>query len=276
MWEILSTSWFLNKHCVGWLPPCGCVLQNMDHLVGWEGWPFFPFSHLGLGFMSTHICATRLGLGACFKWCPWRLYDLYLEPQTTINKWMFGETTIFYIKIWNHPIETSIYKWLFGVPGTKVICKSTADLLFFFLILEVKVPWISHHSIWKRMAVWKSPDEKESQCKNQHLHHSWGRKGLLFWKEWRATLAARCHGWKQLLSSTGGGHFWQNIGGHRERDFGGQGQWLAKKNRPVEKENRNRSNWCVSCGGIHEFIWIHSSLVDLRRKKVAKRLCFSC
>ena len=42
----------------------------------------------------------------------------YLEPQTTIYKWMFGETTIFYIKIWNHPIETTIYKWLFGVPGT--------------------------------------------------------------------------------------------------------------------------------------------------------------
>ena len=39
----------------------------------------------------------------------------FLEPQTTICKWMFGETTIFYIKIWNHPI--TIYKWLFGVPG---------------------------------------------------------------------------------------------------------------------------------------------------------------
>ena len=30
---------------------------------------------------------------------------------------MFGETTIFYVMIWNHPVETSIYKWLFGVPG---------------------------------------------------------------------------------------------------------------------------------------------------------------
>ena len=40
-----------------------------------------------------------------------------LETQTTIYKWMFGETTIFYTKIWNHPIETTIYKWLFGVPG---------------------------------------------------------------------------------------------------------------------------------------------------------------
>ena len=41
----------------------------------------------------------------------------YLEPQTTIKKWMFGETTISYVKIGNHPIETTIYKWLFGVPG---------------------------------------------------------------------------------------------------------------------------------------------------------------
>ena len=31
---------------------------------------------------------------------------------------MFGETTISYVKIGNHPIETTIYKWLFGVPGT--------------------------------------------------------------------------------------------------------------------------------------------------------------
>ena len=30
---------------------------------------------------------------------------------------MFGETTISYVKIGNHPIETAIYKWLFGGPG---------------------------------------------------------------------------------------------------------------------------------------------------------------
>ena len=30
---------------------------------------------------------------------------------------MFGETTISYVKIGNHPIETTIYKWLFGVSG---------------------------------------------------------------------------------------------------------------------------------------------------------------
>ena len=34
---------------------------------------------------------------------------------------MFGETTIFHVKIWNHPIETTIYKWLFGVPGKNLV-----------------------------------------------------------------------------------------------------------------------------------------------------------
>ena len=42
---------------------------------------------------------------------------IYLELQTTSFLWMFGETTIFHVKIWNHPIETTIYKWMFGVPG---------------------------------------------------------------------------------------------------------------------------------------------------------------
>ena len=41
----------------------------------------------------------------------------YLEPETTIYKWMFGETTTFHVKIWNHPIETPIYKQMFQVPG---------------------------------------------------------------------------------------------------------------------------------------------------------------
>ena len=36
---------------------------------------------------------------------------------------MFGETTISYVKIGNHPIETTIYKWLFGVPGIYVEVK---------------------------------------------------------------------------------------------------------------------------------------------------------
>ena len=44
----------------------------------------------------------------------------YLEPKTTIYKWMFGETTIFYFKIWNHPIETTILKFRFQVVSKSV------------------------------------------------------------------------------------------------------------------------------------------------------------
>ena len=31
---------------------------------------------------------------------------------------MFGETPIFHVMTWNHPIETSILKWMFRVQGT--------------------------------------------------------------------------------------------------------------------------------------------------------------
>ena len=37
---------------------------------------------------------------------------------------MFGETTISYVKIWNHPIETTIYKWL-ALGFQEVIINST-------------------------------------------------------------------------------------------------------------------------------------------------------
>jgi len=41
-----------------------------------------------------------------------------LELQTTSLKWMFGKTTTLHVKILNHPIETTIYKQMFQVPGT--------------------------------------------------------------------------------------------------------------------------------------------------------------
>ncbi len=43
--------------------------------------------------------------------------NMYLVPETTILKWMFGETTISYVKNWNHPIETTTNEWMFEVPG---------------------------------------------------------------------------------------------------------------------------------------------------------------
>ena len=38
---------------------------------------------------------------------------------------MFGETTIFHVKILNHPIETTVYKWMFQVRGAGVSQKTT-------------------------------------------------------------------------------------------------------------------------------------------------------
>ena len=33
---------------------------------------------------------------------------------------MFGGTTIFYVEIWNHPIETTLENGLFGIPGISI------------------------------------------------------------------------------------------------------------------------------------------------------------
>ena len=33
---------------------------------------------------------------------------------------MFGETTISQAKVWNHPTETTVLKWMFRVPGVYV------------------------------------------------------------------------------------------------------------------------------------------------------------
>ncbi len=55
--------------------------------------------------------------------CPLKRGELLASawnPKQPLKKWMFGETTISYVKIGNHPIETTIYKWLFGVPGGSV------------------------------------------------------------------------------------------------------------------------------------------------------------
>ena len=61
--------------------------------------------------------------GACVCVCVCVLYifvkdGLTWNPkQPFINGCLVKQT---YTKIWNHPIETAIYKWLFGVPGMMV------------------------------------------------------------------------------------------------------------------------------------------------------------
>ncbi len=41
---------------------------------------------------------------------------------------MFGETTISYVKVWNHPTETTILKWMFRVPGMPFYKKNLMDV----------------------------------------------------------------------------------------------------------------------------------------------------
>ena len=46
----------------------------------------------------------------CSNFLPQLWYRFFINnlvPYTTSCKWMFGETTIFYVMIWNHPIETT-------------------------------------------------------------------------------------------------------------------------------------------------------------------------
>lgn len=42
-------------------------------------------------------------------------------PGTPNNYFLMdgnGETTIFHVKTWNHPTETTVERWLFRVPGS--------------------------------------------------------------------------------------------------------------------------------------------------------------
>ena len=57
---------------------------------------------------------------------------------------MFGETTIFHVMIWNHPIETTIYKQMFQVPVPGIyiyvcVCHASpaSEHVFFLKALNV-------------------------------------------------------------------------------------------------------------------------------------------
>ena len=51
---------------------------------------------------------VRLGLDQYSFGCFFSINHC-LEPQKTSSNWMFGEATISYVNIWNHPIEPTIY-----------------------------------------------------------------------------------------------------------------------------------------------------------------------
>jgi len=78
---------------------------------------FFP--EVGV-LCSSNVTRPSLGLGPKKTWegVFGGVENLQsLEPETPTLKWMFGETTVSQVKVWNHPIETTIKIWLFRVPG---------------------------------------------------------------------------------------------------------------------------------------------------------------
>ena len=54
---------------------------------------------------------------------------------------MFGETTISYVKIWNHPIETTIYKWL--ALGFQVPLNSLSHSFLGMIKLPLQSLWVT-------------------------------------------------------------------------------------------------------------------------------------
>ena len=98
------------------LPSSSLFLVTLQRLQSWD----------------MDIDIAKLGMKR-----PW--YD-HLKTQTTIYKWMFGETTIFLIKIWNHPTETTIKKWMFRVLGSKELL--TVSVSFFSVVVVLLILFV--------------------------------------------------------------------------------------------------------------------------------------
>ena len=60
-------------------------------------------------------------------WCNWGMFqhslgnflDIWNSKQPVLNRCLV-KTTISHVTIWNHPIETTIWKWMFQVPGRNI------------------------------------------------------------------------------------------------------------------------------------------------------------
>ena len=71
------------------------------------------------------------------------------------------ETTISYIKIWNHPIETTIYKQMFQVPGSYMDSsrKARIHILSEYVLLFLINPMLAKGSKYKNASfTWAVPE----------------------------------------------------------------------------------------------------------------------
>ena len=64
---------------------------------------------------------------------------------------MFGETTISHVKILNHPIETTIYKWMLQVPGTFIMANYNPHIPGEKKIAKKSIPtnWLISGNQWQ-------------------------------------------------------------------------------------------------------------------------------
>ena len=78
---------------------CWCNLE-IWHVYQLNGLENLRISHV------YHLRSCGFGVFSPFLKKQFLKHQNYLEPQTTSKKWMFGETTISYVKIGNRPIDS--------------------------------------------------------------------------------------------------------------------------------------------------------------------------
>ena len=94
-------------------------------------------SHPPTNFQVSKDPESLVVIIPCYSYiCCWNLYLTYLEPETSIKKWLFplDESKSLHEKWFFH--QTSTKNWLFGVPGTFQFESSTCrrkklDTVFF-------------------------------------------------------------------------------------------------------------------------------------------------
>ena len=79
-------------------------------------------------------------------------------PNNHLKNGCLVKQPFFYIKIWNHPIETTIYKWLFGVPGAYIHTSKSGVLQFSRLFKprcnickNTQLPTASQGGLWEKI-----------------------------------------------------------------------------------------------------------------------------
>ena len=123
MMEIETTVFFktcFRSKCLicGWNDLSGCIIYI---IIPWlyisTQNPSVSHPKLGEDILRQKSRWTHLKLK---RWRLKRERDIYIytwNPKHPVLNGCLVKQPFFYVMIWNHPIETTIYKWMFQVPG---------------------------------------------------------------------------------------------------------------------------------------------------------------